>query len=138
MPRPMKLRNVCGLPRFERFGPAPGCPRTEKISIEMTVDEYETIRLLDLEGFTQEECSAQMNIARTTVTAIYSEARRKVADAIVNGKRLVIGGGNFQICEGNAECCGKKGCSRKCGLQAEGRSCESCPNPFRNPESKGE
>ena len=57
------------------------------------MDEYETIRLLDDEGLTQEICAARMNIARTTVTAIYDSARKKVADALVRGKRLLITGG---------------------------------------------
>ena len=42
---------------------------------------------------TQEACAVRMNIARTTVTAIYESARRKVADALVHGKRLLITGG---------------------------------------------
>ena len=42
---------------------------------------------------TQEECGASMNIARTTVTAIYDSARKKIADVVVNGKRLLIAGG---------------------------------------------
>ena len=59
----------------------------------MTVDEYEALRLLDGEGLMQEACAARMNIARTTVTAIYESARKKVADALVHGKRLLITGG---------------------------------------------
>ncbi len=59
----------------------------------MTVDEFEAVRLLDREGLTQEECAARMRIARTTVTSIYDSARKKMADALVYGKRLVISGG---------------------------------------------
>ena len=62
-------------------------------SVRMTVDEYEAVRLLDAEGLTQEACADRMNVARTTVTAIYDSARKKLADAIVHGKRLLIAGG---------------------------------------------
>ena len=62
-------------------------------SVRMTVDEYEAVRLLDVEGLTQEACADRMNVARTTVTAIYDNARKKIADAIVHGKRLLIAGG---------------------------------------------
>ena len=62
-------------------------------SVRMTVDEYEAVRLLDAEGLTQEACADRMNVARTTVTAIYDSARKKIADAIVHGKRLLIAGG---------------------------------------------
>ena len=63
----------------------------------MTLDEFETIRLLDREGLTQEQCAEKMGIARTTVTAIYESARRKVADALVDGKQLLIRGGNYRL-----------------------------------------
>ena len=62
-------------------------------SVRMTVDEYEAVRLLDAEGLTQEACADRMNVARTTVTAIYDSARKKIADAIVHGRRLLIAGG---------------------------------------------
>jgi predicted DNA-binding protein (UPF0251 family) len=78
----------------------------------MTVDEFETIRLIDLEGFTQEECARQMNIARTTVQGIYDGARSKLADSLVRGKMLVIQGGDYVLCEGREETCRCGGCQR--------------------------
>ena len=71
MARPVKRRRVCGLPPVGAFRPegGPGGP-----VIEVTVDEYEAVRLIDLLGLTQEECAAQMNVARTTVQAIYDSA----------------------------------------------------------------
>jgi hypothetical protein len=78
----------------------------------MTVDEYETIRLIDLERFTQEECANQMDISRTTVQGIYDEARRKLAESLVNGKVLWIEGGEYQLCDGGGKGCGGGGCRR--------------------------
>ena len=93
MARPMKWRKVCCLPESNRFGPLDSPPDAEN-HVNMTVDEYETIRLIDFEGFTQEECANQMNIARSTVQGIYIKARKKLAESLVNGKVLSIGGGN--------------------------------------------
>lgn len=117
MPRPRKWRKVCCLPGSDRFGPVGGAPDAEHI-VTMTVDEFETIRLIDLESFTQEECARQMNIARTTVQGIYDGARRKVADSLVNGKMLVIGGGDYVLCQGLEETCRCGGCQRhRCRAQ---------------------
>lgn len=110
MPRPMKWRRVCCLPERNRFGPL-DTSLDEKNYIKMTVDEYETIRLIDLEGFTQEECAKQMNVARTTVQGIYVEARKKLAESLVNGKVLLIEGGEYRLCEGMGNGCGR-GCHR--------------------------
>lgn len=90
MPRPVRCRRIERLPVYRSF--SPDDVLTEE-SVRMTVDEYEALRLLDDEGLTQETCAAKMNIARTTVTAIYDSARKKVADALVHGKRLLIIGG---------------------------------------------
>ncbi len=110
MPRPMKWRKVCCLPESNKFGPLDLAPNAQD-HVNMTVDEYETIRLIDLEGFTQEECAKQMNIARTTVQGIYIEARRKLAESLVNGKVLIIQGGEYRLCDGLGNGCGH-GCHR--------------------------
>ena len=73
MPRPVKRRRVCEPPRNARFGPLDGAPAE---IVVLTVDEYETIRLIDLLGLTQEECAGQMGMARTTVQALYEAARQ--------------------------------------------------------------
>ncbi len=78
----------------------------------MTVEEYETIRLIDLEGFTQEECADRMNIARTTVQRIYNDARKKLAESLVNGKVLRIEGGDYKLCDGEENSCDCGGCRR--------------------------
>ncbi|MBP1737310.1 MAG: hypothetical protein H6Q60_1191 [Oscillospiraceae bacterium] len=100
MPRPRKRRKVCSLPECCRFGPLDSSKEPGRL-VHMTVDEYETIRLIDLEGLTQETCAERMNVARTTVQGIYNEARKKLAETLVNGKVLWIEGGEYCLCEGN-------------------------------------
>ncbi len=112
MARPRKCRKVCCLPECSRFGPLDSMVDEEQY-VTMTVDEYETIRLIDLEGLTQEECSNQMNVARTTVQSIYNDARKKIAESVVNGKVLKIEGGDYQLCDRNVRPCGKECCGIK-------------------------
>ena len=77
----------------------------------MALDEYEAIRLIDFEGLTQEQCAEQMEIARTTVQSIYASARKKLAQCIVQGSPLQIGGGDVRFCEHNNSAC-RNGCCR--------------------------
>lgn len=108
MPRPVKCRRVCSLPSINTFGPANKLPEEEVV---MTVEEYESIRLMDYENMDQVECAEFMGVARSTFQRIYSEARKKIADSLVNGKFLKIEGGNFTIC-GNRE--HNRHCQRGC------------------------
>ena len=64
------------MPAVREFGPV---GRAAGEPVEMTVDEYESIRLMDRLGFSQEECALQMDVSRTTVQAIYDSARKKIA-----------------------------------------------------------
>ena len=111
MARPIKWRKVCCLPERNRFGPL-DFNEGENGYITMTVDEYETIRLIDLEGLTQEECADQMNVARTTVQGIYTTARKKLSESLVNGKALIIEGGEYKLCDGLGNGCGR-GCRHR-------------------------
>lgn len=106
------------MPTRNRFGPI-GSPIDHEDCVKMTVDEYEAIRLIDLEGFSQEECSVQMKVARTTVQGIYAEARKKLANSLVNGRILFIEGGEYRLCDGLGN--GGKGCGRGCRRRGEGR-----------------
>lgn len=101
MARPKKCRRVCQEPSFESFIPG-GIPADG--IVQLSVDEYETIRLIDYEKMTQEECALQMEVARTTITDIYMQARYKIADSLIHGKRLEIAGGNYSVCDNRTQC----------------------------------
>ena len=101
MPRPKKCRRVCHFPGNRSFAPGEPNPAAP---VTMTVDEYETIRLLDREGLSQEECGIRMGVARTTVQQVYASARKKLADMLVEGVGLQIQGGDFELCDGRRDC----------------------------------
>jgi predicted DNA-binding protein (UPF0251 family) len=96
MARPVKSRKICCLPDCTIFKPA-GIPRFELEEITLTIDEFETIRLSDLEGLYQEEAAREMGISRQTFGNIIKSARQKIASGLVNGMAIKIDGGNFQM-----------------------------------------
>ena len=119
MARPVRKRRICAEPEYRHFQPD-GVTQGE--AAEMTCDEFEVIRLVDHMGLTHEQCARRMDISRTTATEVYESARKKIADAIVGGKCLVIGGGSYRLCPGDG-----------CG--------EPCPRASATPipqQSKGE
>ena len=104
MPRPRKRRRVCEMPMFKSFEPSER-QSDPHVEIILSIDEYEVIRLIDLEGLNQEACAERMEVARSTIQRMYEEAKRKVADSIVNGKRLKIEGGDYFLCDNDPEEC---------------------------------
>ena len=101
MARPQRRRRICGMPNHRWFVPGDGpCPE----AVQLTLDEYEAIRLMDREGLTHEQCAEVMRVSRTTVTEIYASARRKLAEAIVDGRELVIDGGRVELCDHTNNC----------------------------------
>jgi predicted DNA-binding protein (UPF0251 family) len=96
MARPIKWRRVGLIPQVTYFKPA-GVPMRDLEEVALSVEEAEAIRLKDLKGLEQEECAKRMHISRPTFHRVLQSARRKVADILVNGKALRIGGGNFAL-----------------------------------------
>ena len=106
MPRPQKSRRICCYPDYWSFAPDQD---TANDTVVMSLDEFETIRLIDYQSKTQEQCAQEMNVARTTVTAIYDTARKKLAQALVEGRRIVISGGNYTLDNTISEKIARKG-----------------------------
>ena len=96
MSRPQKCRRVEFLPNVTYFKPA-GVPLKDLQEISMSIEEAETLRLKELEGLEQEQGAEKMNISRPTFQRVLASARRKIADALLNGKAIRIEGGNFQM-----------------------------------------
>ena len=94
MPRPFKCRRVFGMPEADYFKPR-GIPLSDLQEIGLTIDEFEAIRLADLEGLYQEEAARKMNVSRQTFGNIIASAHKKIADALVNGRALKISGGVY-------------------------------------------
>ena len=117
MARPTKCRRICSEPAYDIFRPE-GIPTDGQVN--MTVDEYEVIRLIDLDRCTHEQCARQMEISRTTVTEIYESARYKLAYSIVHGKVLNIIGGNYRFCKGKDDFCCDQTCIRMSGFISAG------------------
>ena len=94
MPRPKRCRRICGYPDYWSFVPE-GADSAE--TVMFMLDEFETVRRIDYQKMTQEECAEAMGVSRATITNIYENARFKIADAMVNGKRIRITGGAYRI-----------------------------------------
>ena len=103
------------MPDSDLFGPL-NAGKLSDDYITMTIEEYEAIRLIDLEGMTQEECAESMDVARTTVQRIYNDARRKLAQSLVNAEILKIEGGAYKLCDEDPQnrCCRRR-CHRRRG-----------------------
>ncbi len=94
MSRPLSCRRVTGEPPSAFFKPR-GIPLAGLEVVTLTVDEYEALRLADLEGLYQEDAAQRMGISRPTFGRIVESAHKKIADVLANGKALEIKGGEI-------------------------------------------
>ncbi len=126
MPRPKQMRTIAHAPSMKGFKPF-GIPMRKSGNVVLLFEEYEAVRLLDYMGLTQEQGAIEMNVSRPTFTRIYEKARRTIAQAFVEGKAIVIDGGNYQT----RDCCRK--CERcKSQINYMDQGCIRCTNNQHN------
>lgn len=89
MPRRMKRRNCRALDGERSFKPS-GIPRTELETIILNIDEFEAIRLCDYDGLSQIEAGESLGVSRGTVQRLLISGRKKVVDALLHTKELVL------------------------------------------------
>ena len=108
MGRPVKSRRVCQLPESLAFYPeTPG----GDTPVVLTFEQVETLRLMDWEDLSQEECAQLLGVSRATVQSIYARARKRIAKALVMGLPIRIQGGDYRLCAGGdcpLSCCPRK------------------------------
>lgn len=98
MVRPKKNRIVGFNPDISYFKPR-GIPMLNLEEVHLTVDERESVRLADLMGLPYEEAGQRMGVSRATFGRIIQNARKVIADALINGKAINVEGGNYTIIE---------------------------------------
>jgi uncharacterized protein len=96
MPRPQKNRIVHEPPLYSRFSPDGSVREKNKVNA-LTLDAYEAFRLADYLAYSHEDAAREMEISRSTFSRLIEEARKKIADCIINGKTLLIEGGNIHF-----------------------------------------
>ncbi|MBD3203155.1 DUF134 domain-containing protein [Candidatus Woesearchaeota archaeon] len=109
MVRPKKYRFIGKKPQVDFFKPR-GIPLSQLEEITLNVEEYESIRLKDVENLDQNKAAELMNVSQPTFSRILENARKKTADAIVHGKAIRIQGGVFRMVKRIFQCisCGNE------------------------------
>lgn len=103
MPRPENEKYVHAPPVFNNFKPA-GVGSRFLGKVQLSIDEYEALRLADYEGLSHEEAASEMGTSRSTFTRIIERARKKMTDFMINGKMLIIDGGNIHFRRNLIQC----------------------------------
>ncbi len=123
MARPPIERAVGGVPRVTLFKPA-GVPARLLEQLQLAVDELEAIRLVDLEGLSHEQAAEAMGVSRQTVGRVLERGRAKVAEALVGGKAILIGGGQYRVEPRQMRCFA---CDRRWVVSDDSEPVASCP-----------
>ena len=111
MARQKKERIICSMPCHRSFAPTQtAC--TEFVTLQL--DEFEALRLHDLEGMKQAQVGVQMKISRPSVAALLDAAHKKIADALTNGKEIRIEDSDGCVCPIGKACPHKSVCPQKC------------------------
>ncbi|MFH0759594.1 MAG: DUF134 domain-containing protein [Bacteroidota bacterium] len=96
MPRPQFNRIVSEPPLYSQFKPM-GVRGQDVKQIVLTLDEFEAFRLADQLGYSHARAADDMEISRSTFSRLIEKARKKIADFIILGGVLTIGGGSVHF-----------------------------------------
>ena len=118
MPRPFRCRRIAYAGNFFDFVPRGVRNFEENV---LTVDEFEVIRLIDLEEIEQSKAAKKMKISQPTLSRILKSARKKISDAVINGKSIKISGGEYKMAGQRQGLGVGLGCGRGLGIGARGR-----------------
>lgn len=89
MPRPRGRRRIQGEPHAFFYKPQ-GVPLRQLTVVEISLEEFEALRLKDVQGLQQEQCAQEMHISQSTFQRIIVQARHKIAQAIISGAAIRI------------------------------------------------
>lgn len=112
-PRPHRQRQISSVPSISGMRPTGNTHqrgRGQGVGVQLMLEEYEAIRLCDYLKMNHEQAAAMMEVSRPTFTRIFTNAREKIAMALVEGKEIVISGGNVFTRTGQCVC-------PKCGYE---------------------
>lgn len=126
MPRPRRRRRICFSPDITYFSPP-----SASDEVILTLDEFEALRISDFLDLDQATGASRMNISQPTFNRLLSSARKKIAEALVQGKAIRIQGGNYKLVQSRRFVClscgyewdepygtGRPGACPKCGSPA--------------------
>jgi predicted DNA-binding protein (UPF0251 family) len=102
--RPIKCRIIEQQPISSLFKPLNVFKENEEF-VSVSLDEFETIKLIDFMGMYQDEAADRMEVSRQTLGNMLRSARTKIADALINAKTLKIDGGSWRLSESRRFAC---------------------------------
>lgn len=128
MARPTKDRIIEKLPEIRFFKPA-GVPNKKLETVEMTMEEVESLRLKEVKGLTQAEAAEIMSVSRPTFQRVLSSARQKTAEALTCGKAIKFKGGDYRLVKPkHCHHCGKRMRRHQNNKERKDSPQNSCPN----------
>ena len=134
MARPTKPRSIRRFPAANTYQPLNRGKQDH--AVEIGHDEFEALRLTDVEHMSQEEVAQMMNISRQSIQLMLETARGKLTKALLEGHTILIGGGPIEIYHCPYVC---HDCNQTFVVQAtdENRNCPACGSTNTACSSKG-
>lgn len=128
MPRPKKKRKIDNPPKMLGFKPF-GIAFCETEQVIMQYEEYETVKLVIYDALPQDQAAERMDVSRPTLTRIYNSALKKIGQAFVEGKSIIIEGGDFEFDKNWFKC---KRCFKLSNEESNPSKCNDCTSSHKD------